>query len=176
MSYLNFALDPEKLTELISLLKSIQSTGYSLGSSPADILLDILIDITWLLSRIYGEGARGQSLNEGVGFSDIFQDVLGNPKQFKIHFESKLYWDPKVSIFMKELTQAFVLLKKGKTFQKSFDRILKICYFKPPDMSLHRDTFARLTERVRILEQETKAQKKQINALLGRRRLRKTHT
>ncbi len=92
----------------------------SFDFSPVDIVLDCAIDIMLLLRRMFELGAASQLPNIGIGFSDWEQDVLGNPKQFRITSPSKYYWDPNADEFFTQLAQTFVEIKNQKPIRKCF--------------------------------------------------------
>jgi hypothetical protein len=112
--------DFEQMKELLNILQKAVQYGFSTKSSPIDILLEALTDLSLILKRLFFEGSKGQRKNLGLKFSSRYSDELGNPKQFKVFSPSKLYWDPWTSKFFKSLASFSVLVKQGKNGKDSF--------------------------------------------------------
>lgn len=132
--------DPKQIWNLArfhDLISEAVQYGYSvfldgtLDFSPAEILLDSAVDIFLLLRRLFQEGAKGQRLNTGLGFSEEFQDVLGNPKQFKIITPSKYYWDPTGMEYFTRLAECFIRIKDQKSIKTSFHEMFDDLNLKP---------------------------------------------
>jgi hypothetical protein len=69
---------------------------------------------------MFEEGAQAAQNNAGLGFSEIYSDSLGNPKQFKITTPSKYYWDPNAREIFWSLAQTFIRIKNQKSIKESF--------------------------------------------------------
>lgn len=116
----------ERVEKFSQMLKEAMQYGYDvlLGSSfdfsPVDVVLDSAIDILLILRRMFEEGATAARKNAGLGFSEIYSDPLGNPKQFKISFPSKYYWDPSAKEIFYGLAQTFVRIKNQESIKESF--------------------------------------------------------
>lgn len=119
-------LEVDKVRELIKFLETCLQTGFELStSSPIDILLDALIDLSLLLKISYKEGGKERKKTPGLKFSERFQDPLGNPRQTKIHFESQIAWDPQAAEFFAALGSLGVRLKNGDSFKGAFMALIK---------------------------------------------------
>jgi hypothetical protein len=94
--------------------------GTSFDFSPIEIVLDCAVDILLLLRQMFEEGSKAAANNAGLGFSQVYSDVLGNPKQFKISFPSKYYWDPAAREIFFGLAQTFIEIKSQKSITKCF--------------------------------------------------------
>jgi len=135
--------DVEKFQQM---LKEAIQYGYdviidtSFDFSPVDIVLDCAIDIILLLRRMFTDGAQSQNKNFGLGFSEKYQDVLGNPKQFRITTPSTYYWDPKAQEYFYALAQTLVEIKNQKDIKESFHDFLEILDLKTRPQPRGRDT------------------------------------
>jgi hypothetical protein len=116
------------------------SEKFALSFSPMDILLDCTIDIILLMRKMFDFGASAQRNTAGIGFSDRYQDVLGNPKQFKITTPSKYYWDPKAADIFMQLAQTFIEIKRQKPVKKSFMDFLDRIDVRPRPQPRGRDS------------------------------------
>lgn len=113
--------------------------GTSIDFSPIDIVLECAIDICLLLRQMFEEGAKAAANNAGLGFSQIYSDPLGNPKQFKISFPSNYYWDPNAKIYFYGLAQALISIKDQKSVKDSFhDFFEDLDFSRPPQRSTNR--------------------------------------
>jgi hypothetical protein len=134
-------LDVDHIKELISLLQSALQGGFLTStSSPVEILLESITDISLMLSTMFTEGTKGQKSNEGLKFSERYSDPLGNPKQLKIPFETRIFWDPETALFFKELASMMVHLKRGDTFRVAFMAIHKAFSNLQPPVVSQRDS------------------------------------
>jgi hypothetical protein len=133
---------PEQVSQVENLrflLKEAISYGYdvlysekSFLSSPVDILLDSVIDILLIIGKLFIEGSTSSKPNQGLGFSDKYQDVLGNPKQFKISYPAKYYWDPQAEEIFFRLAEAFVRIKRQENLRQSFHDFVEFLGFNLP--------------------------------------------
>jgi hypothetical protein len=94
--------------------------GSSFDFSPVDIMLDCAVDILLILREMFEQGSRAAAKNAGLGFSQVYSDPLGNPKQFKISFPSNYYWDPHAKDYFYGLAQTFIEIKDQKPITKCF--------------------------------------------------------
>lgn len=131
----------QALDQFRSLLDQAIRYGYdisfdeksSLEFSPVEILLDALIDILLIIWRYYQFGTQGLKKNQGLGFSDKFQDVLGNPKQFRINFPREYFWDPQAQEIFLSLASTFVKIKNKESIKKVFMTFFEeLNFFNPP--------------------------------------------
>ena len=124
----------DKVTEFVALLKEAVKYGFEISFdensyfdfSPVDILLDSMIDILLIMRKLFDLGSTGPRKNQGIGFSDRFQDVLGNPKQFRINFARDYFWDPEAYEFLMQLASVFISVKRHKTFRKAFMAFVEV--------------------------------------------------
>lgn len=129
----------DQVQEFVHLLNEAVKYGYDISFdekswfsfSPVDILLDSLIDILLVMRKLFDFGSQGPKKNIGLGFSDKYQDVLGNPKQFRISHPRDYYWDPNASEYLMQLASTFVLIKNKDTFKNAFMAFFEALSFKP---------------------------------------------
>ena len=127
-----------------SLLKEAIKYGYEISFdesssfpfSPFEILIDSAIDIFLILRKYLSLGVKSQRPNQGLGFSKTQQDVLGNPKQFRITIPSKYFWDPKAENYFFRLAEAFIRIKRQESIRTSFVHLMEDLELKsPPEKS-----------------------------------------
>jgi hypothetical protein len=119
------------LSEAINYGYEIQLKDSTPFFSPIDILLDSVIDIFLILRKMFSEGSTSSKPNIGIGFSDVSQDVLGNPKQFRITYPGKYYWDPLAEELFFQLAETFVKIKNQESLKQSFHDFVEFLGFNP---------------------------------------------
>ena len=124
------------------LLKEAIKYGYEISFdenstfpfSPFEVLIEAAIDIFLILRKYLNQGVLSQRPNQGLGFSKSHQDVLGNPKQFRIYYPSKYYWDPKAEQYFFRLAEAFVRIKRQESIRTSFVHLMEDLDLKSPTL------------------------------------------
>lgn len=98
--------EEDRLEFLIKTLQRGLKYGFKTPSSPILPLLEVLIDLCLHLKyqfdevQVTWEGHK----NPGLRFLEDEQDVLGNPKQIKVHYPSKLAWiNPELGDYFADL-------------------------------------------------------------------------
>lgn len=119
MSALN-TLDKDRLKELISTLQLASKAGFSSLSSPIEVLLEVAIDLSLLLSNQYSVGKKERISNKEIRFLDDKSDALGNPLQISFRKKRREYWDPQTAKFLKQLASFFVQLKVFSNFREAY--------------------------------------------------------
>jgi hypothetical protein len=130
----------EEIDKFQSMLKEAISYGYDVSFdrnstfpfSPFEVMIDSAIDIFLIIRKYLSQGIRSQRPNQGLGFSNSQQDVLGNPKQFRINYPSKYYWDPQAEKFFFRLAEAFIRIKNQEPIKQSFVHLFEDLELKPP--------------------------------------------
>lgn len=128
------------LENFLSLIRQAINYGYdvsfdessSIDFSPVEVLLDALIDILLITWRYYQFGSQGLRKNQGLGFSERYQDVLGNPKQFRINFPRTYFWDPNAQEIFLKLASTFVKVKNKESIRDAFMAFSEDLNLSPP--------------------------------------------
>jgi hypothetical protein len=109
-------LDVNQLDEWIQTLTEAKRVGFSLTSSPAELYLELMIDLCTKLSLQFREGSGiwKPEGNVALQFSEKAIDSLGNPKVIRIRTPKEfVQTNPRNSLFFKELAQLLVRFKRG---------------------------------------------------------------
>ena len=122
-----------QIDQFHNLLKEAIQYGYkisfdkesSIPFSPFEVMLDSAVDLILLMRTYLTLGVQSQRPNQGLGFSKNQQDVLGNPKQFRITIPSKYYWDPKAENYFFRLAETFIRIKRQESIRTSFVHLME---------------------------------------------------
>lgn len=158
-------LDLSRIIDTLSVLKTALSRGYSVQSSPVDLLLESILDLALILKREFFEGSFARKLNPSLRFSKRYQDPLGNPKQIKFQKSSKFYQDDQAADFFEGLALVIKLIKEQKPVKAAF-------------MAGFRDLFLSLDIKIKRLEQisnEEEKLRRQKSKFFYRRQIRRKY-
>lgn len=104
----------DELSQLIETLKSAQAMGFSLGSSPVEPLIEVMVDLALQIRKSLKEGSVfwEKRSNKILKFSKTEVDALNNPKVIRSEVQRHLAWDPQISNFFGEIAQNLILVKR----------------------------------------------------------------
>jgi len=88
--------------------------GYSIGSSPVEPLLEVMVDLALQISQSLQKGLVSWELrsNKILKFSKTEVDALSNPKIITSEIQRHPAWDPQLSFYFRELATNLVLVKQ----------------------------------------------------------------
>ena len=112
-------LDKDRLDFLIRSLTQAKKFGFSSLSSPVEILLEAGTDLLLVLSNNFERGRKSLPLNAEIGFSQDFQDALGNPKQFRIQRKNPVWLDPQIAQYLRKMASFLVAVKNRQSLPKA---------------------------------------------------------
>lgn len=109
-------LDESQLDFWIEVLSEAKRIGYSLSSSPVELLLETMVDFALKLSNVFeqGSGTWSGRKNAALKFSEKAVDSLGNPKVLKIREQEVSTLNPQLSFYFRELAKQLVEVKRRK--------------------------------------------------------------
>jgi hypothetical protein len=104
------------------------------------LLLETLADLALRTRSIILEGARERKKNPGLKFDKFSQDALGNPRQIRIKYPSKMLKLDSEEAFLFECFASFcILLKNGVSFENSLIESSIASYIPPSLITLRRE-------------------------------------
>lgn len=109
-------LNENQLDQWILILTEAKRVGYSLSSSPAELLLELMVDCALKLANQFQQGLGSWNFrkNEVLKFSQTKVDALNNPKVIRIREPETSTFNPLLSSFFKEMAQQLVQVKRLK--------------------------------------------------------------
>lgn len=118
-----YATDSDSLSDLIETLKALRQSGFSTGSSPTAVLLEIFVDVSLQLKEAFKRDSE-LLLNPSLEVLP-FTDALGNSKMVSVpEFGQKFFKDPNLVDIFTNLASFGIQVKKGNNALKSFMDLL----------------------------------------------------
>jgi hypothetical protein len=134
--YKNNSLPPN-WDELLPILEMARKSGYS-DSSNIELLLQGLIDLSWVVSKRLAEGGPARRINPSIKFINSTmvdrtfdpeknhwygdfesrRDALGNPKQITIRKNRQFIISPELSELLKIYSETLVLFSQSFNSKK----------------------------------------------------------
>lgn len=113
-------LDENQLDLWIEILTEAKQVGYSLSSSPAELLLELMVDCALKLRNQFQEGIGTWALrkNPELKFSQKEVDSLSNPKVLRIQTREPSTFNPQLSLFFEKIAQQMIQVKRLKDLPK----------------------------------------------------------
>lgn len=103
-----------RLRLVVKTLSEALETGYSIGSSPVEPLIEVMVDLALQVKQSLQEGLVSWELrrNKILKFSKTQVDALSNPKVLTSEVERHRAWDPLLSNFFGKIATDLVLVKQ----------------------------------------------------------------
>jgi hypothetical protein len=103
-----------RLKTVVELLSEALKTGYSIGSSPVEPLIEVMVDLALQVKNSLQEGLVSWELrsNKILKFSKTEIDALSNPKVLSSEVERHRAWDPLLSNFFGKIATDLIVVKQ----------------------------------------------------------------
>lgn len=103
----------ERLSLAIQTLSEAHKLGFSIGSSPVEPLVEVMVDLALQLKHLLQEGLVPWELrsNKSLKFSETKVDALSNPLVIRTESQRHLAFSPQLSNFFGELAKSLVVIK-----------------------------------------------------------------
>jgi len=159
------SLDEDELKNTLRVFLAALEQGYSLSSSPIELLLEAYIEYSLLLSKAFAEGRKEQSTNPEIVFDYSGFDALGNPPSHKVFKTREWWYSQDIADFFGQCASLGVLVKRKQDFRRSFMDLF--------DKFFPHDCTSKELSEVKTGPKESSATKLEIGATVAYHRRRK---